>query len=350
MTALIEKLPNRVYETPLEEIPKELLEKSDTVIPVSFKDMVASGLKAWKDFSKSNEELLLQITRISYNVLSSDAIKVPSFAKKAEPLIPYSIITSPQPKEVYFELNEYTEEKTGNSKMGSSAIRIALKKASIVWESKSRKLYPFTEPLEIPREFELSTREKPRICPKPYGHFISIETEKTVTGYRQITFSQQFKYDLCELNLEDKKTGPYSLSYAQLFSITKQLLQSLEKIHIAEKSHGDIKPENIVVSENKEVAVLIDFDNLGPKTCTDQESYHTDTFSAYEYLHPGTKIIDLQKADLFALGCAIKMTMIGQDLEWFSSLDIYFSDSDTAVEEKKSGSKKCYLAVTEIKR
>lgn len=210
-----------------------------------------------------------------------------------------------------------------------------MKKASLVWEAKSRKLYDLTDRLQLPMDFELSSKEKPRICPKPYGHFVAIESQKSRLGVRQIIFSEQFKYDLHELSLLNTKTHPQTINYNQLFTITKQILQALDKLHTSGKSHGDIKPENIVVSESKETAVLIDFDNIGPKVSSIELTYGTAAYSAYEYLLPEGLTIDLQKADLFALGATIQITMTGHDPEWFRDLDIYFNQSDSLTEETK---------------
>ena len=104
------------------------------------------------------------------------------------------------------------------------------------------------------------------------------------------------------LEKEVKKKGP--LDPEAVAWITERMLNALNYIHRHGVIHGDLKPQNIIVQEEKHMAVLVDFGLSLVKPTSDSESKGFTPFFAPPEEIAGKPL--LPESDYYSLG----MTMI----------------------------------------
>ena len=104
------------------------------------------------------------------------------------------------------------------------------------------------------------------------------------------------------LEKQVKKTGP--MDPEAVAWITERMLNALNYIHRHGVIHGDIKPQNIIVQEDKHMAVLVDFGlSLVKPTSSSESKGYTEFFAPPEEVS-GKPLVP--ESDYYSLG----MTMI----------------------------------------
>jgi serine/threonine protein kinase len=103
-----------------------------------------------------------------------------------------------------------------------------------------------------------------------------------------------------------KKVG--AIDFEHVCWITERIINAMNYMHRSGVVHGDIKPQNIIVQEDKHMAVLVDFglSSVKPTSTSDAKGY-TPFFAAPEQiagkpLLPETDYYSLGMTMLFALG------------------------------------------------
>ena len=96
----------------------------------------------------------------------------------------------------------------------------------------------------------------------------------------------------------------------ELKPIIKQILEILRDIHKEGIIHQDIKPENIVYSEDTKEAFLVDF-----------EHKQTRLYQSPEQMKNSTNITS--KTDIFSLGLCIPMLLHGENLKYNGKTENY---------------------------
>lgn len=128
-----------------------------------------------------------------------------------------------------------------------------------------------------------------------------------------ITISNFIGYDMMESVSTDKSGVWNSMSFVK--TIFEQLQNGLDVIHQHRIYHGDVKMENIVVDEVRQVVKLIDFGSALVVGCKELTEYDHANFTdnvmygTRENIHPTRLISDRRnpsrKDDLYALGAVL---------------------------------------------
>lgn len=126
---------------------------------------------------------------------------------------------------------------------------------------------------------------------------------------KQITFFELLEYDLHELRLSPRKTAlpKTAISKEDFFHATEQLINGLNALHEKSIFHGDIKQENILISEDKKTTRFCDFDtarSFSLEKTIRATCYGTVGYSAPEHMK-APHSVHPEKTDIYALGVTL---------------------------------------------
>lgn len=124
--------------------------------------------------------------------------------------------------------------------------------------------------------------------------------------------------ELATMDLSDLVGLKGSLPEDELYWLMVQVVDGLEYLHKHKVAHRDIKPQNILIfGEDRNVAKLTDYSlvrEVGSHTIS-RSWLGTRMYMAPE-LHLHSKIKDVFKLDVWALGITIYECLMGQRLDW----------------------------------
>ncbi|CEP00131.1 unnamed protein product (mitochondrion) [Plasmodiophora brassicae] len=182
---------------------------------------------------------------------------------------------------------------------------------------------------EALKEFD-TLRKLQTLDPSHLHHIVDVSESFDALDDRTCIVLELLGNDLIRQSTKMPSFWEHGLNYANLRQLAKAVLDGLRFLHSNHRIHGDIKPENIILSKNGDFssATIVDFGSSEDDSETSELSLHTRVYQAPELL---LGLPHSTPIDVWALGTILAILRQPQ-ISWFNgetSRDVFLRIVET---------------------